>query len=237
MKAIWNTVIYQPLLNSLIALAAVMPGKSLGLAVVVLTVLIRLLLFPVSKRAIRSQYALRALDPKIQAIKTKKLDKQAEAQELFLLYKTEKVNPFSGCLLLLIQLPILIALYSTFVSGVNHPELLYSFISPEGITTSLFGLDITIPSLMLAILAALTQGVQAFLAPRPPKPQTEDKLNFQSQLAASMSVQTRYVLPIIIFFIARNVSAAVSLYWVVSNLFSIGQELYFRRLFKGKIKA
>ncbi|HSE56876.1 MAG TPA: YidC/Oxa1 family membrane protein insertase [Candidatus Paceibacterota bacterium] len=234
MKSLWNTLIYHPLLNILVALAAVMPGKSLGLAVIVLTILIRLLLFPISKRAIRSQYALRALEPKVQAIKAKKLDKQEESRALFQLYKEEKVNPFSGCLLLLIQLPILIALYYVFINGINRPELLYSFISPEGIQPTLFGLSITAPSIVLAIFAALTQAVQAFLTPKPPKPAESDKINFQSQLASSMSIQTRYVLPIIIFFIARNLAAAVSLYWVVSNLFSIGQEIYFRRLFKHK---
>ena len=234
MRTLWNTIIYQPLLNTLIFLASVLPGKSLGLAIIALTVLVRIILLPLSKKSIKSQYALRALDPKIQAIKARKLEKQAEAQELFLLYKREKVNPFSGCLLLLIQLPILIALYQVFMNGLNAPELFYSFVNAEGINQTFFGLNITLPSMILALLAAITQAVQAFLMPKPVASQSSDPNSFQGQLMKSMSIQTRYVLPVLIFFIARKLSAAVSLYWIVTNLFSIGQELYFKRLYAKK---
>ncbi len=235
MKTLWNTIIYQPLLNALVIIASVMPGKSLGLAVVVLTILVRIILFPLSKRVIKGQYAMRALEPKIQEIKAKKLDKKEESQQLFMLYQREKVNPFSGCLLLLIQLPILFALYYVFISGLNEPELLYSFVHSEGIKQTLFGsIDITKPSLILAILAGLTQAVQAFLMPKPTASQQGSPDSFQGQFAKSMSIQTRFILPIIIIFIARNLAAAVSLYWIVTNLFSIGQEIYFKRLYKKK---
>lgn len=231
MQFIWKTIIYQPLSNLLVFTASIVPGKSLGLAVVIVTLLIRLILLPLSKRSIKSQYALRALEPKIRAIKEKKLEKQEEAKELFALYKEEKVNPFSGCLLLIIQLPILIALYQVFMKGLENKELFYNFINPLGITTSFLSLDITTPSLLLAILAGVTQGVQAFLMPRPATT-TSDEPSFQAQLAKSMSFQTRYILPVFIVFIAARLAGAVSLYWVVSNLFSIGQELYFRNTFR-----
>ncbi len=236
MGNLWTKLIYQPLLNALLALASFMPGQSLGLAVIVLTILVRLLLFPLSKRAIRGQYAMRALEPKIQEIKAKKLEKKTESQELFLLYQREKVNPFSGCLLLLIQLPILIALYSVFVRGIHNHGLFYSFVNGN-VNPTLFGFSIAAPSLILSILAALTQAVQAFLTPKPPTSQVGDQDSFQGQLAKSMSLQTRFVLPVLIFFIAQKLAAAVSLYWVISNLFSIGQELYFRKIFRKKLHA
>jgi membrane protein insertase Oxa1/YidC/SpoIIIJ len=94
-------------------------------------------------------------------------------------------------------------------------------------------LDITKPFLPLAILAGLTQGIQASLMP---KPHMTDSKSMQQQLARNMSFQTKYVLPLIIVFIANTLAAAVSLYWVVANTFSILQELYFRKQIKlGKL--
>ncbi len=228
MHTLWITFIYQPIYNTLVFLAQYVTAHDVGLAVILLTILIRLLLLPLSKKMVISQYKMRALAPKLAAIKAQKLDKQAEAKATMDLYKDEKMNPFSGCLFLLIQLPILFGLYYTLRSGINQPEHLYSFLSTEGLHNMLLGiLDITKPFLPFAILAGLTQAVQAFLTPVQPSTDT----GFQGQMAKSMSVQTRYVLPIIIILIASKLAAAVALYWVVANLFSIGQELYFRKKF------
>ncbi len=236
MKFIWDTIIYEPIYNALIFIAQHVSLKDVGLAVVILTIIIRLILSPLSKKSIVGQYKMRTLEPKIAAIKARGLTKEEEAKETFALYRTEKINPLSGCLYVLIQLPILFALYYVFIRGIYQPDHLYSFLSTEHLKNTFLGLiDITKPFLPLAILAGVTQAVQAFLAPKPPTPAGDAK-GFQAQLTKSLSVQTRFVLPIIIIFIARSLASAVSLYWTIANLFSIGQELYFRRTIRKKLE-
>jgi YidC/Oxa1 family membrane protein insertase len=231
----WNTFIYEPIYNALIFIAQNIAFKDVGIAVIILTIIIRLILSPLSKKSIVSQYKMKALEPKINAIKERKLSKEEEARETFALYKQEKINPLSGCLYLLIQLPILFALYYVFIRGVYQPTHLYNALSTEGLSNFFLGLvDITKPFLLFAILAGVTQALQAFLAPKPPAPSSNEQ-GFQAQFAKSMSVQTRFVLPIIIIFISAKLAAAVALYWTIANLFSIGQELYFRKTIRRKL--
>ncbi len=111
MKFLWDNIIYEPTYNALVFIAQHVALKDVGLAVVILTIVIRLVLSPLSKKSIVSQYKMRALEPKIAAIKARGLSKEEEAKETFALYRSEKINPFSGCLYILIQLPILFALY------------------------------------------------------------------------------------------------------------------------------
>ena len=234
MHTLWITLIYQPIYNALVFLAQHVTAHDVGLAVILLTIIIRLILLPLSKKMVISQYKMRALAPKLAAIKAQKLDKQAEAKATMDLYKDEKMNPFSGCLFLIIQLPILFALYYVLREGIGQPEHLYSFLSTEGLHNMLLGvLDITKPFLPFAILAGLTQAVQAFLTPIQ-QPAAGDT-GFQGQMAKTMGIQTRYVLPIIIIVIAAKLAAAVALYWVVANIFSIMQELYFRKKFASTV--
>jgi YidC/Oxa1 family membrane protein insertase len=232
---LWNIVIYQPIYNALIFIAQHITFQDVGLAVVLVTIVIRLALYPLSKKSIVGQYRMKALEPKLQAIKHKGLTKEEEAAATMALYKDEKINPFSGCLYLLIQLPILLALYRVFSQGIIQPQHLYSFLSTDNLKNMFLGfIDITKPYLILAILAGVTQAIQAFLAPTPPAPANGEK-NMQNQLAQSLSVQTKYILPIIIIFIASRLAAAVSLYWTVANLFSILQELYLRKTVRNKM--
>lgn len=229
MKLLWTNVIYEPIYNALIFIAQNITLKDVGLAVIVLTIIIRLILLPLSKKSIVSQYKMRALEPKMAAIRAKGLPKEQESKEIFALYKSEKINPFSGCLYLIIQLPILFALYFVFIKGTSQPEYLYPFLNTEGLSDQFIGLvDITKPFFLFALLAGVTQAIQAFLTPQPPTPQGNEK-SFQSQFTKSLSFQTRYILPIIIIVISAKLAAAVALYWTVANLFSIMQELYFRR--------
>lgn len=229
MKTLWTNFIYEPIYNALIFTAQHLSMQDIGLAIVILTIVIRLILMPLSKKSIVSQYKMKALEPKIQAIKEQKLSKEAEAAATFALYKQEKINPFSGCLYIIIQLPILFALYFAFMHGIDQPQHLYSFLSTEGLKNTFLGLiDISKPFLPLAILAGITQAGQAFLQPKPHLPSGSEN-SFQGQFTKSLSLQTKFILPIIIILISMKLAAAVALYWVVTNLFSIGQELYFRR--------
>jgi YidC/Oxa1 family membrane protein insertase len=227
MHTLWNTFLYEPIYNLLVFIAGNLAFKDVGLAVVILTVLIRFILMPLSKKSIVSQYKMRAIQPKLDAIKSRGLSKEQESKEQFALYKQEKINPFSGCLYILIQLPILFALYFSFIKGVNQPEHLYSFLSTDGLKNMFLGLiDITKPFLPFAILAGITQGIQAFLVPKPPE---TSGTGFQAQFTKSLSMQTKYILPIIIIFISAKLASAVALYWIITNIFSIAQELYFRK--------
>ncbi|HVY36044.1 MAG TPA: YidC/Oxa1 family membrane protein insertase [Candidatus Paceibacterota bacterium] len=237
MHTLWNNFIYEPIYNSLVFIAQHVTFKDVGLAVILLTVIIRLIILPLSKKSIVSQYKMKLLEPKLAEIKAKKLSKEEESKQTFALYKQEKINPFSGCLYLLIQLPILFALYYVFIKGIYQPDHLYSALSIDGLKNTFLGLfDITKPFLALAILAGVTQAIQAFLAPKPTTPGADEK-GFQASFTKSLSLQTRYVLPLIIIFIASKLAAAVSLYWTVANLFSIAQELYFRKTVRSKLAA
>ena len=134
-NSFFNTVLYKPLFNALVLLYQYLPGHDFGIAVIALTVFIRLLLHPLMMKSIRSQKALSELQPKIQEIqKNFKDDKQKQAEEMMFLYKKERINPFAGILPLFIQLPLLIALYRVFGSGFQTIETttLYSFVSHPG---------------------------------------------------------------------------------------------------------
>lgn len=236
MLTIWNTIIYNPIYNALIFIAQHITAQDVGLAVVVLTIIIRLALFPLSKKSIVGQYKMRALEPKLQAIKDKGLSKEEESKATFELYKEEKINPFSGCLYLLIQLPILFALYFSFSRGVVQPTHLYHFLNTDGLkNTFLNAIDITKPFFPLALLAGITQAIQAFLAPQPTPPGRSGDKNMQNQFAQTLSLQTRYVLPVLIIIIASRLASAVALYWSVANIFSILQELYLRKTVRNKL--
>src|SRR3990167_1461402 len=167
---IWNTVLYQPLLNALAFLVSIIPGGDVGIAVIILTIFVKIILFPLSQKSIESQAEMNILAPEINKIKTSGGSKEEQARLTFELYKKHKVNPFSGCLLVLIQIPVIFALYYVFYKGINfNSELLYSFIHvPEHANMIFLGiLDISQKSLVLAILAGVSQYLQAHFMPAP----------------------------------------------------------------------
>jgi len=229
--AILKTIFYEPLYNALVFLVSVVPGQDLGIAIILLTILVRIILFPLGQKSAKSQIELRMLEPEIAKIKEEfKNNKEEQAKQTFALYKKHGVNPFSGCLLTLIQLPIIIALYYVFLNGLGlNEDILYSFVShPDSINNNFLGLiDITGKSLILALLAGLTQFIQAKLTA--PLTSGKEKPGLKGDLMKSMQFQMKYVLPIFVFFIAYTVSAGVALYWAISNIFMIGQEIVVRR--------
>lgn len=227
---IWNTVLYNPLVNVLAFLVSVIPGGDLGIAIILLTILVKTLLFPLSKRSIESQAKMNLLAPELKKIKESGDSKEEQARKTFELYKKYKTNPFSGCLLILIQIPIIFALYYVFLKGIKFDaNSLYSFVSvPANVNTHFLGLiDLSAKSLILAILAGVSQFFQAYLMPKPA--QTGDGKSFQESLAKNMQMQMKYVFPIIVVFIAYSISSAIALYWVTSNVFAIGQQIYINR--------
>ena len=220
--------LYQPLFNCLVFLYNYIPGHDFGIAIILLTLIIRIILYPLSVKAVNSQRSLQKLQPQMQELQKKyKNDKEKQAKETLALYKKEKINPFSGLFLALIQLPILIALYQVFWEGLNPKELvtLYSFISNPGQINPLFLhiIDLSKPNLVFAILAGLIQYFQTkMLAPKSsPKINGQDKGTDFSQV---MQKQMLYFFPIFTVIILISLPSALGLYWAVSGMFSIIQQ-------------
>ncbi len=227
---IWNLVLYQPLLNALAFLVSIIPGGDVGIAVIILTVLVKVILFPLSQKSIESQARMNIIAPELQKIKDSGASKEEQATRTFELYKQHKANPFSGCLLLLIQIPIIFALYYVFLKGINFQSgVLYPFIHvPAHMNMIFLGIvDISKKSLVLALLAGVSQSLQAHFMPKPIA-STGLKASFQESFGKSMNMQMKYVFPFVVAFIAYNISGAISLYWITSNLFMVAQQIYIK---------
>ena len=213
-----------------------MPGGSVALAVIVATILVKVILLPVSLSAVRTQLALKKVEPEVKDIRKKfKDNKQKQAEEMLALYRKHKVNPFASIISLIIQLPIIIALSLVFFREAFPAvdvTLLYSFVSvPEIFNLLFFGL---IPldgrSIVLALLAGVTQYAQ--IAYAMPITEKQEKPSFQEEFARGMALQMRYILPVIIAVVAFTVSAAIALYFITSNIVALLQEWYVRKTIK-----
>ena len=222
---------YRPLLNALAFFISVIPGGDVGVAIIALTILVKVILYPLSKRSIESQAEMNILTPELNKIKASGLSKEEQAKQTFDLYKKYKVNPFSGCLLVLIQIPIIFALYLVFYKGINFESgVLYSFIHiPDHLNMMFLGLiDIGKKSIILALLAGVSQYLQAHFMPKPAI-SGGGSGSFSDSFAKSMNVQMKYVFPFVVAFIAYSISGAVALYWITSNIFMVGQQIYIKK--------
>ena len=233
-SAFFSSFIYNPLYNSLVFLINHAPYADVGIAIILLTCAVKLVLLPLAHTAVRSQIMMNAIKGDLDAIREKyKNDKQKQAQHTMALYKEKNINPFAMILPLLIQIPIIFGLYWVFFRGglpnINT-DLLYGFIPlPESVNMQFIGLiDMGGKSVALALFAGITQYIQAKLA-FPKLEARAEQSSFKDDLARSMHLQMRYVLPIIVGVIAYTISAAVALYWTTSNIFAIGQEIFVRR--------
>ncbi len=221
----FNIILYQPLLNGLILIYEYIPGHDFGVAIIILTILIKLALYPFGSQSVKSQKVLSELQPKIKEIQKKyKDDKEKQTKELMALYKENKVNPFSGCLPLLIQFPILIALYRVFWNGfqVEKMSLLYGFVKNPGLINTLFlGIvDLSKPNFVLAILAGILQYFQTKMVM--PKQGQDNKK--KEGISGAMQKQMVYLMPVFTVIILFKLPSAIGLYWVVVTLFTIGQQ-------------
>src|SRR3989338_2983371 len=238
-STIWHAVFFDPVYNSLIFILDHVPGGDLGIAIILLTVFIKLILLPLSLRAAKTQYAMRTLEPELALLKEKHNgDREKVARETMDAYKRAGINPFASIFLTFIQLPFIFALYFAVTrgGGVPFPDiniaLLYSFVSaPETVNMIFLGVvDIAAQTPPLALLAVVTQFFKTRMAlpPLPPK-QKDAPQSFKDDFARSMQIQMRYVMPAIIFFFAYKFSATIALYFLVSNVIAIGQEYIVRR--------
>ena len=236
-STLWHTLFFDPIYNGLIFIAGHMPGADVGLAIVILTIIVKIILLPLSLKAAHTQHAMRQLEPELTRIKEAHKDNREElAKKTMSVYRDAGINPFASIFLALLQIPVVIALYLAVYSGggVRLPEvniaLLYSFVpTPEHLSMLFLGFtDMAAKSVALALIAGVTQFIYGYLSLPPSPAKTDTAPNFKDDLARSMNLQMKYVMPIIIFFVAYSVSAVVGLYLVVSNLMSIAQEYVVR---------
>ncbi|MEZ4103070.1 MAG: YidC/Oxa1 family membrane protein insertase [Candidatus Paceibacterota bacterium] len=224
----FTKIFYEPIYNALVFLVDIIPGGDIGLAIILLTLIIKFILLPLHRKAIVSQIKLKQIEPKINEIKEKYTDKQEQAAKTFELYKQEKINPLSGCLPILIQLPIIFALYRVFLNGFDFSsaEHLYSFVkSPESVNINFLGVfDLSVKNLFLAVLAGITQFFQIDLAVKR-NPQVKNDGSMQANISGMMSKQMRLIMPVFVGFISYQISGAIALYWSVNNIFTTVQEI------------
>jgi len=230
---IWNTLFYQPIYNILLALISIMPGKDLGLAIIILTIIIRTILLIPSTKALKAQSKLQNIQPHIDEIKkTHASDQHRQAQEIMALYKQHKVSPFGGCLPLLIQFPVLIALFYVIQSGLNPDNfyLLYSFfqsININSINTNFFNiLELTQPNIIvLPVLVGFLQYLQLAVTNKKKNTTDTSKPKLPNEMEMANKIM-KYVLPVMIAMFTATVPAGVGLYWGFSTLYGIGQQIY-----------
>lgn len=244
MIELFNTVLYEPLLNLLIWLYHIIPVKDLGLSIILLTLLIKLALFWPALSGLKAQKALQDTQPKINELKEKYKDNKEElGRQLMSFYKTNKVNPFSSCLPLLIQLPILIALYKVFFGGLqtdattgilvaDQVQHLYGWLRDVYATTPINTVFLGFVHLnqthniYLAVLAGAAQFWQAKMLSTK-RAALKAKSAKDEDLAAAMNKQMLYVLPVITVIFGYQFPAGVTLYWLATTAFTLLQQLYF----------
>ena len=233
----FNTFIFTPLYNFLVFLVSVIPGHYMWLAVFIVTILVKIILIPMYKKQVRDQAIMTHVAPKIKAIQEKYKDKKPEekanmGREVMDIYKEHKVSPFGTILLLIIQLPILFALYKIFLDKIDvHYSSLYSFVSvPEYINNFFLTIDLTEKSILIGVLAVASQfAANQFLFAKKPDASA-------GEFAQSMHTQMKYMFPIIIGAVSFFTPAVISLYIIAGNIFAIWQEVYVKRPLEDRLK-
>jgi len=240
MMQFFNEIFYKPIFNLLIFLYTTIPGHDLGLAIILLTVVIKLVLWPFSNGALRSQKALTDIQPKLEALKKEYVGKEKQeelAKAMMALYSKEKVSPFSSCLPVLVQLPVFIALYHALSQGLKSSgfDQLYPFVTnPGAITPTLFGfVNLANPNIPLALLAGVSQYFQAKMMITRQQPRKTPGAGDEDMLA-TMNKQMLYMMPVLTVILGWTLPGGLALYWLLTNLLTILQQyLYFKHADKG----
>ena len=210
----------------LVFVAKILPTHDIGLSIVLLTLAIKILLYPLSSKMVRSQARLKKLEPELKILKESGLTQEEQAKKTFEIYKREGVNPFSSCLLLLIQFPIIFALYFTAKNPTHLTSFLYGWnaLSVTLNMTFLGMFSILTPNIVLAFLTGISQFLQLHYSFTIPNTQS-GKPSFQD----SLQKQMKYTLPVFITLIAFRLPAAVALYWITSTMVTVLQEWWVKR--------
>jgi len=235
MSSIFDLILYRPMLNVLVYFYNTIAFGDLGISIILLTLLIRLILYPFFEKNAYNQTIMQMIQPKVKEIQDKhKHDKQKQTEELLKLYKEHKVNPFYTFLFLLIQLPILIILYKLILNSFSTQFFneLYPFIvRPNNFQTYFLGLiNLKNRSILLVVLAAAFQYLAGYLA--------LPKINKEKELlpAEKVARQMVFISPLLTIFIFFNFPAAISLYWLASSVFSVFQQIIINQRIHGQFK-
>ncbi len=227
MLAIYNLLLYQPLLNALIFLYNTIAFGDFGLSIIFLTILIRIILFPLFFKGSRQQVIMQRLQPHIRKIQIDhKHDKEKQTRAMLELYREHKVNPFSSIFVLFLQLLVLIPLYRIFLNSLKPDFLsagdLYSFVKkPVFLGLTSFGglINLGKPNIFIVVLAAIAQYFQARLAlPKTTPAEPQDAATKASKSMVLMG-------PIITLIIFYGFPAAITLYWLATSIFSVLQQI------------
>lgn len=228
MSELFHAILYQPMFNAFVALYNVIPD--VGAVIVILTVIIKAILYPLTNASIKAQKSMTDLQPKMEALKKQhKENQQVLAQETMKLYKEHKVNPLGSCLPILIQLPVFIALYLVLRDGLTTTDFnsLYTFVKNPGTidTTTIGGISLHDPSIILAILAGAAQFVQAKMMVRKQPPKAAGEGGKDENMMAMMNKQMLYMMPVMTVIIGIKLPAGLSLYWFLSTLLTALQQM------------
>lgn len=237
----FTAVFYQPLLNFLVFIYNLLPNHDLGLAIIIFTIIVKLILAPFSYKQVKAQVALQELQPHINRLKEEhKEDQQAFAQAQIKLFQEKKINPLSSCLPVLVQLPFLFALFYIFSHGLKGDSFasqLYPFVANPGkLNESFLGIfsltqNANIP---LAIINAAMQFVQTkMLMPKKEK-KAEDEKKKEPDMATMMSQQMLFIVPLATGYMSYHFASGLGLYYLVQTLFTIIQQKVFFAMIKKK---
>lgn len=211
MANFFHDYFYTPLFGILVFIYQNITLHDLGIAIIVITLLVRVVLFPLFYKGAKDQALLQRLQPHIKKIQLDHKDnKEMQAKALMELYKSNKLNPFSGIVLLLVQLPVIIAIYQVFLRELSNP--IFDNLLFLGL------MNVGQKNIVLAIFAALLQYWQGKLS----MPKQQNKSDNPMEMAGKMMV---FMGPAFTLVILMNLPSALGLYWSVSTLFSVGQQL------------
>jgi len=239
---LFNELLYRPLFNSMVFFYNTIPGTNIGLAIILTTLVVRVLMIPLYRSSIKSQREMAILQPVLKDIQTKyKDDRQKLTEEMMKVYKEHNFNPFAPFMILLVQFPVLIAIYQVSLNifkPEKYPEL-YSFITlPETFDPNFFGLlnVADTRNIILALLVGLSQYYQLKLIvkrtqPAKPKETKKSKKKKSKQpeepdFATTLNKQMLFLMPILVTGFAYSLPAVMSFYWITTTLFTIGQEFF-----------
>ncbi len=229
MSNIFTIILYQPIFNLLVFFYNIIPGHDIGIAIIALTIVIKVVLWPFAGKSLKSQKALQNIQPKIDELRKKYKDqKEKMTQEMMRLYKEEKVNPLSSCLPLLIQFPFLIAVFQVFRTGLASDaslNLLYPFVANPGhLNVVAFNfLDLSQKNLYLAVLAGLAQFWQAKMM-LTKKPAVQSAGSRDENMMTAMNKQMVYIMPVVTVWIGFSLPSGLMLYWLVTTILMVAQQ-------------
>jgi YidC/Oxa1 family membrane protein insertase len=225
MGGLFNELLYRPFLNALILLYENIAFQDLGVAIILLTIVIRFVLFPIFQKGMRHQRISQEMQPELKKIQKKhKENPEEQAKQVFALYRKYNMNPFTPFLLILVQLPILIGLYQVFRNvgeGIESFDMLYTFVPDPVVLEPVFLniVNLAEPSILLAGIAAAAQFIQARLAL--PKRKGGDEETQAEKIGRNMM----YIGPVLTLAILWHFPAAIGIYWITTTIFSIIQQI------------